>query len=503
MGHLYVKENETFSTSRNGTVPKPTAADVSANKILQADGTWVNNSGGGGALDDLTDVSISSPVAGHTLVYNEDDNEWQNTFLEEKMCLANVSGDVFIDNPAQGEVLTYDGSTWINAEPPSGGVDELTELTDVDIDTPLDGHVLAYDALSDKWKNAQPSGGADSLNDLTDVGITSAADGQILKYNSTTHRWENTNESGGTVTDVKVNGTSVVSSSEALIKSYKELTQAQYDALPSSKLTDGVLYCITDDGYVEGQKFAPVIYSTEERQIGTWIDGKPLYQKSIPFDVNITSTSRTWYGIISSSTSSSLNIDKMFINASASYLTTALGVNYPIPDSTFYNSSGAMVGIVIDPDKSVSLCIGGLDIQTANGVLVIQYTKTTDIPGSGRWGSNGIPTHHYSESEQVIGTWVNGKPLYEKILHVTAAITSGSTQVYHYISNLGDVISITGRCRYNSTSEMLPIPYVSSNSNYFIQIGNVDSTKFTIYPGSGFTSLNDVYITLQYTKSTD
>lgn len=498
MGHLYVKENETFSTSRNGTVPKPTAADVSANKILQADGTWVNNSGGGGgALDDLTDVSISSPIAGHTLVYNEDDNEWQNTFLEEKMCLANVSGDVFIDNPAQGEVLTYDGSTWINAEPPSGGVDELTELTDVDIDTPLDGHVLAYDALSDKWKNAQPSGGADSLNDLTDVGITSAADGQILKYNSTTHRWENTNESGGTVTDVKVNGTSVVSSGEALIKSYKELTQAQYDALPSSKLTDGVLYCITDDGYVEGQKFAPVIYSTEERQIGTWIDGKPLYQKTIYYDnLHIRNTEQVL-------DTNLLTVDT-FISARGNWIRS---------DGTCDNLPSSHTNAVFcvspnDFDKStgkIVLVVGSFNnyFFLESCTITFRYTKITDIPGSGRWGSNGIPTHHYSESEQVIGTWVNGKPLYEKILHVTAAITNGSTQVYHYISNLGDVISISGRCRYNSTSEMLPIPYVSSNSNYFIQIGNVDSTKFTIYPGSGFTSLNDVYITLQYTKSTD
>ena len=27
MGHLYVKEDETFNTSRNGTVPKPSAQE--------------------------------------------------------------------------------------------------------------------------------------------------------------------------------------------------------------------------------------------------------------------------------------------------------------------------------------------------------------------------------------------------------------------------------------------------------------------------------------------
>lgn len=49
MGHEYVKEGETFNTSRNGTVPKPTAQEVSDGKVLSADGTWVD----GGGADDI------------------------------------------------------------------------------------------------------------------------------------------------------------------------------------------------------------------------------------------------------------------------------------------------------------------------------------------------------------------------------------------------------------------------------------------------------------------
>jgi len=54
MGHKYVKEDETFNTSRNGTVPKPTQADVTANKVLRADGSWVAQSGGGGSTVTIT-----------------------------------------------------------------------------------------------------------------------------------------------------------------------------------------------------------------------------------------------------------------------------------------------------------------------------------------------------------------------------------------------------------------------------------------------------------------
>lgn len=45
MAHEYIKENDTFNTSRNGTVPKPTNAEVNEGKVLKADGTWGEGSG--------------------------------------------------------------------------------------------------------------------------------------------------------------------------------------------------------------------------------------------------------------------------------------------------------------------------------------------------------------------------------------------------------------------------------------------------------------------------
>ena len=48
MGHQYVKEPEVFTTSQNGTVPKPSAQDVTDGKYLKANGTWDTPSGGGG-----------------------------------------------------------------------------------------------------------------------------------------------------------------------------------------------------------------------------------------------------------------------------------------------------------------------------------------------------------------------------------------------------------------------------------------------------------------------
>lgn len=55
---------------------------------------------------------------------------------------------------------------------------------------------------------------------------------------------------GGNVDDVEVNGVSVLDpvTKIAEITSYKEVTQAEYDALPSSKESDGVAYFVKDGG---------------------------------------------------------------------------------------------------------------------------------------------------------------------------------------------------------------------------------------------------------------
>lgn len=114
------------------------------------------------------------------------------------------------------------------------------------------------------WKNVQykdgkmrtnegGGGGSSTFADLDDISFNNLQNGQIPKYNSTTKKWENANESGGggTVTDVEVDGISVVNQSGV----------AEIPAIP-----DGLHH-----------------YSTTEHVIGTWIDGKPLYEKTCVF----------------------------------------------------------------------------------------------------------------------------------------------------------------------------------------------------------------------------
>lgn len=86
-----------------------------------------------------------------------------------------------------------------------------------------------------KYKTSSGGGGASALADLDDVNITSATDGQVLKYDSQNDKWVNGNGGGSS-------------------------------------------------GHT---------YSTSEQVVGTWIDGKSLYEKTYS-GLNITCTSGTY-----------------------------------------------------------------------------------------------------------------------------------------------------------------------------------------------------------------
>lgn len=132
-------------------------------------------------------------------------------------------------------------------------------------------------------------GGVDLLADLSDVALSTPSNGEVLKYNSSTDKWEN-GEVGGNVDDVMVNGISVVDLNKvAQVKAHKEITQAEYDALPASKLTDGILYCIKDSAVV----LPAFLYGTTTPTASEGVTGN-IYIKT---DSNLTSIDNVYFNI--------------------------------------------------------------------------------------------------------------------------------------------------------------------------------------------------------------
>ncbi|MBO7734448.1 MAG: hypothetical protein J6S67_17920 [Methanobrevibacter sp.] len=70
-----------------------------------------------------------------------------------------------------------------------GGATSLSQLNDVNISNPSNNQGLLYNSETGKWVNASLPSGVDELSELTDVDLASLVEGQILQYSD--GKWVN------------------------------------------------------------------------------------------------------------------------------------------------------------------------------------------------------------------------------------------------------------------------------------------------------------------------
>lgn len=242
-------------------------------------------------------------------------------------------------------------------------------------------------------------------------------------------------------------------------------------------------------------------YSTEEKQVGCWIDGKPLYQKSIiNTGADIVCNGTTWTSICSESWISDVDkivwgcLTRQAYSTSAAALVTPCEFQKNISNNT----------IQINPFRNMTFKSGAY--------FTIQYTKAADTAGSGIWTPSGSYAHHYSTAEQVIGTWTDGSTLYEKTLHIPFSDTSteGVQRVYSIANALPNTvirnvfgIATSATYGYCSLGSMCYKQNTQSGTYWqFYWYYNL----LALRASEGITTLNnsikpDIDVTVQYTKT--
>ena len=231
--------------------------------------------------------------------------------------------------------------------------------------------------------------------------------------------------------------------------------------------------------YTGGWYKAPVIYSEDEREVGVWVDGKPLYQKTIVYDTPFNIANDTWY----TSTESYSDI-KLITNA------------------WVINSAGAIYNGIIVVIENSKLVIGN---QTKNQPInnlkyvILQYTKTTDEPGSGIYVPSGEKAHHYSTNEQIIGTWIDGNTLYEKT--IVAPNFSTTISEWGWYGGQIDISSII--LNISQSFPILEKSYITLGDTTTRQPCYIDcqvpSSPVVYFPGSSRSGT--LTLTIQYTKT--
>lgn len=177
-----------------------------------------------------------------------------------------------------------------------------------------------------------------------------------------------------------INGTTDVTVTTATTSTpVKELTQSQYNALTPADKNNGTVYFVTDGQILPGA--TQTNYSTSEQVVGQWIDGKPIYQKTIVSTLPTCTTDNT-IAIKSVDIGSPVG---QIVSLDA-YMDNGNGYIFQIICRTGFDNSGDVTHFVLC-DATTNACPEQSKVRFGNARAIysgldcwatVRYTKTTD-----------------------------------------------------------------------------------------------------------------------------
>lgn len=311
-----------------------------------------------------------------------------------------------------------------------------------------------------------------------------------------------------------------------------------------------------EGGGDSGLAIAAQIYSEEERIIGCWTNGKPLYQKTIvgkitdsnincTIPLNIGANSFTiieangymvradgnqadsiLYGdyyafqqIIVNNTTDEILITKQ---ASGNYgynNTYIITIKYTknADEENSFTEDMITGGVVTLPDNIVLQAENGevVELPTAAPINLIEVDSelseesenpvqnkiiTTKLNEIAQSTGGGNASEIYSKTEQKIGTWIDGHTLYSCTYHIESlpganeSITFGSRKYYK-------IISFEGFASHKEVDWFFPLPYTNAANEKIIIDSVADGDENKCIRITATTDRSDVeaWVTVKYT----
>lgn len=162
------------------------------------------------------------------------------------------------------------------------------------------------------------------------------------------------------------------------------------------QILNGIIY-----GTGEIIKFSPEIYSLEEREVGVWTDGKPLYQKSFSIPASTTTGDNTFTIPLGLQDVDKVIDYNVIIIPTGTNRFARLPLSLDTKPISTQNEYSFNLQYYDKTTDTLRIDIGSLSSHQG-GHGSIWYTKTTDTPGSGHYTIEGdypreVPIHLSSQ----------------------------------------------------------------------------------------------------------
>ena len=117
-------------------------------------------------------------------------------------------------------------------------------------------------------------------------------------------------------------------------------------------------------------------------------------------------------------------------------------------------------------------------------------------------------TYNFSTDEQIVGKWIDNKPIYRTIIQMpNGTVSSTASVISKDLTSLKikEMLSMTGFMNWGNSTIKRCIPYIL-NTTINIPVTpsfEENNLKIHLYRSSSTTEISNIYMTLIYTKTTD
>lgn len=113
----------------------------------------------------------------------------------------------------------------------------------------------------------------------------------------------------------------------------------------------------------------------------------------------------------------------------------------------------------------------------------------------------GMHSDIYSLDEKKVGTWIDGKPVYQKVVYISSLPNNATTNYPHGISDISAIVGMDSFVKWSS-GWIANLPLVVSGDDTETITASAGLTNIQVVTNKNRTSMS-AYIVLRYTKTTD